>query len=74
MVSKRILKVVSKDLFKGSFKELKESVKCVSMKFKNKVKGVSRRFCNLVIARHSLQLPEQKKGLFCLIRGPRITV
>ena len=50
MVSKRILKVVSKDLFKGSFKELKESVKCVSMKSKKKVKGVSRRFYNLVIA------------------------
>ena len=48
----------------------KESVKCVARKFPKKVSRVFQEcfkevlFCNFVLSWISLQLPEQKEGLF----------
>ena len=61
--------------FQQHFKEVsrvfKESVKGISRKFQKKFQGCFRMFqyCffhNFVVAGHSLQLPEQKEGLFLL--------
>ena len=60
--------------FQGSFKDIlrvsKESIKCVSRTFQKTVSGVFLEcfnevlFCDFVSAMISLQLPEQREGLF----------
>ena len=59
-------------VFQGSFKDilrkflgcLKNVLSVFQKNFKQSFMGVSRMFCNFVIAWISSKLPEQKKGLF----------